>query len=77
LKQHKPRFEDEYSKLLGQRKQAKMQLLQNPSKTSGDNVNSMRHETRTFRNEKREYLKDKINELETKRTKISGICTEA
>jgi hypothetical protein len=46
--------------------------LQNPSQTSGDNLNNVRHETgRTFRNKKREYLKEKINELETNRTKIS------
>jgi hypothetical protein len=32
----------------------------------GDNPNNVRHEaSRTFRNWKREYLKEKINELET------------
>jgi hypothetical protein len=40
--------------------------LQNPSQTNGDNLNNVRCETnRTFRNRKREYLKDKIKELET------------
>jgi hypothetical protein len=40
--------------------------LQNPSQTNGDNLNNVRHETsRTFRNKKRKYLKEKINELET------------
>jgi hypothetical protein len=33
---------------------------------NGDNLKNLRHETsRTFRNKKGEYLKDKINELET------------
>jgi predicted metal-dependent hydrolase len=40
--------------------------LQNPSQISGDNLQNLRRETiRTFRNKKREYLKGKINELET------------
>jgi hypothetical protein len=44
--------------------------LQNPSQIYGDNLQNLRHETcRTFRNKKREYLKDKINELETKNKK--------
>jgi hypothetical protein len=53
-------------KLLDQRKQAKSQWLQEPGKRSGDNLNNVRHETnRYFRNKRREYLKDKINELAT------------
>jgi hypothetical protein len=37
--------------------------LQNPSETNGDSLNDVRHKTsRTSRNEKREYLKEK-NEL--------------
>jgi hypothetical protein len=53
-------------KLLDQRKQAKLQLLQGPSEINRDNLNSVRHEaSRCFRNKKREYLKDKINELAT------------
>jgi hypothetical protein len=40
--------------------------LQNPSQISGDNPKNLRREnSRTFRKKKREYLKDKINELET------------
>jgi hypothetical protein len=47
---------------LDQRKQAK---LQDQSQMNGDNLNNARHSaTRHFRN-KREYLKDKINELTT------------
>jgi hypothetical protein len=40
--------------------------LQDPSEINGDNLNNVRREaSRHFRNKKREYLKDKINELET------------
>jgi hypothetical protein len=40
--------------------------LQNPSQINGDNLQYLRSETsKTFRNKKREHLKDKINELET------------
>jgi hypothetical protein len=40
--------------------------LQNQSQINGDNLQNLRRGTsRTFRNEERECLKDKINELET------------
>jgi hypothetical protein len=40
--------------------------LQNPNQINGDNLKNLRSETsRTFRNKKTEYLKGKINELET------------
>jgi len=66
LKQHKPWFEEECSKLLDQSKQAKLQWLQNPSQTNGDNVNIVRCGTsRTFRNKKREYIEEKFKKLET------------
>jgi hypothetical protein len=66
LKHNKPLFDDESSKLRDQRKQAKLQWLQNPSQINGDNLKNLRRETsRTFRNKEREYLKDNINELET------------
>jgi hypothetical protein len=40
--------------------------LQNPSQINGDNLQNLRRESsRTFRNKKTEYLKGKINELET------------
>jgi hypothetical protein len=49
--------------LIDHRKQAKLQWLQNPNQTNGDNLQNLRHETsRTFRNKKREYLKDKIKQ---------------
>jgi hypothetical protein len=41
-----------------------LQWLQKQNETNGDNLNNVRHEaSRHFRNKKREYLKDKINEL--------------
>jgi hypothetical protein len=40
--------------------------LQNPNQINGENLKNSRSETsRTFRNKKREYLKGKINEIET------------
>jgi hypothetical protein len=64
LKKHKPWFDKGCSKLLDHRNQAKFQQLQDPSEINGDNLNNVRCEAgRYFRNKKREYLKDKMNEL--------------
>jgi hypothetical protein len=53
-------------RLLAERKQAKLQWLQDSSEINGDNLNNVRREgIRHFRNKKTEYLKDKINELAT------------
>jgi hypothetical protein len=38
LKKHKPRFDEGCSKLLDQRKHAKLQWLQDPSEINGDNL---------------------------------------
>jgi hypothetical protein len=58
-------FDEECSELADQRKQAELQWLQDSSEANEDNPSHVRHEaTRHFRNKKREYLKDKINELE-------------
>jgi hypothetical protein len=66
LKHNKPWFDDECSKFIDQRKQAKLQWLQNPNQINRENLQNLRHETsRIFRNKKREYLKGIINELET------------
>jgi uncharacterized protein YaaR (DUF327 family) len=66
LKKYRPWFNKGCSKLLDQRKQATLQWLQEPSKINGDNLNNTRHEdSRHFKNKKREYLKDRINELAT------------
>jgi hypothetical protein len=62
----KPWSDDECSKLIDQRKQAKLQWLQNPSQINWDNLQTLRYETsRTFRKKKREYVKHKINDHET------------
>jgi hypothetical protein len=42
LKQHKPWFDEGCSKLLDQRKQAKLQWLQYPSEINGDNLNNVK-----------------------------------
>jgi hypothetical protein len=66
LKKHKPWFDEDCSELLDQRKEAKLQWLQDASKINGDNLNNIRREaSRHFRNKKREYFKDNINELAT------------
>jgi hypothetical protein len=44
---------------------------------NGDNLKNVRHEaSRYFRNQKREYLKDKINELATNSKKKNMTCIE-
>jgi hypothetical protein len=66
LLQHKQWFDDECSKLIDRRKQAKLQWLQYQSQVNGDNMDNVKHEaSRTFKTKKREYLKNKMNELET------------
>jgi uncharacterized protein YaaR (DUF327 family) len=73
LKKHKPWFDEECSKLVDQKKQAKLQWLQDPCETNGDSVKIVRCvASRYFRNKNREYLKDKINELATN-SKIKNI----
>jgi hypothetical protein len=63
LQQHKVWFDEECLGFLDQRKQAKKQ---DPSQSSVDKINSVRREaSRHFRNKEKEYLKAKIDELET------------
>jgi hypothetical protein len=65
-KQHKPWFDKECSKFLDRRKQTKIQWLQNPNQSNVDNLNNVSREaSRHFWNKKKEYLKAKINEIET------------
>jgi hypothetical protein len=53
-------------KLLDQRKQAKLQRLQDPREINGDNLNNVRRQaSRHFRNKRKEYLKDETNEFAT------------
>jgi hypothetical protein len=66
FKKLKPWFDEGCLKLLDQWTQAKVQWLQDPSEINGDNLINVKLEaSRHFRNKKREYLKDKINELPT------------
>ena len=54
LKQHNPWFEEECLRFLDQRKQAKMQWLQNPNQNSVDNLHNVSREaSRHFRNNRR------------------------
>jgi hypothetical protein len=64
-KSYKPWFNEECLKLVDRRKQAKLQWLQDPSGVNENNLRNVRREaSRHFRNKKREYLKDKIIEIE-------------
>jgi hypothetical protein len=61
-KQHKPWFDDECSQILGQRKRAKMQWLQNPKQNNVDILNNIRCKaSRHFTHNKKVWLKGKIN----------------
>jgi hypothetical protein len=65
-KHHKPWIDEESLKLVDRSKQDKLQWLQDTSIVNEDNLNNVRWEaSRHFRNKKREYMKDKINELES------------
>jgi len=44
LKQHKPWFDEECLGFLDQRKQAKMQWVQDPRQSNVDNLNNVRHD---------------------------------
>jgi hypothetical protein len=63
--------------LVERRKQAKLQWLQDPSEANEDNLSDVRREaSRHFGKKKREYLKDKINELESngRNKNIRDLC---
>jgi 5-methylcytosine-specific restriction endonuclease McrBC GTP-binding regulatory subunit McrB len=64
LKKHKLWFDKECSESLDQRKQAKLQWIHDSSEINGDNLYNARHESsRHFKNKKRKYLNDKINDI--------------
>jgi hypothetical protein len=64
-KSYKQGFDEECLKLVDRKKQAKPEWLQDPSEVNEDNLSNVRRDaSRRFRNKKREYLKDKINEIE-------------
>jgi hypothetical protein len=74
LKEHKPWFDEECLGSLDQRKQAKMQCVQDTSQSNVDNLNSVRREvSRNFANIPQDYLQAKIDEIGT----ISDTCIGA
>jgi len=61
LKENKPWFDEECLGFLDQRKQAKMQWIQDPSQNNVDILNNLRREvSRHFRNKKKAYLRAAI-----------------
>jgi hypothetical protein len=75
LKHHKPWFDGECLHFVDQRNPVKLLWLQDPNQSIVYNLNSVRH----FRNEKKEYRKAKIDEIETnsKIKKMSETCIRA
>jgi len=66
LKHIKPWFHEECLGFLEQGKQATMQWIPDPSQSNVDNLNHVRHDaSRHFRNKTNDYLKAKIEGLET------------
>jgi hypothetical protein len=66
LMKNKSWFDEGCPKLLDQRKQAKLQWLQDKSDINEDHLNNIRRETsRHFKNRKGQYLKEKIDEIVT------------
>ena len=62
---NKPWFDDECLKLHEERKQARQRWLGNKNEANTNNYsNAKRNATRVFRNKKREYLMQKIQEIE-------------
>jgi hypothetical protein len=60
FEQHKPRFDGECLNFLDQRKQVKMQWVQEPSQSNVDNLNTCnlrREASRHFRKKRRKKLK--------------------
>jgi hypothetical protein len=52
-------------KIIRSKETSILQWLQDPSEINGDNLINIRHEaSKHFGNKEREYLKDKINDLE-------------
>ena len=66
MKRLQPWFDEECFRFFDKRKQAKEQRVQDPNQSNVDNVNNARREVRRhFRNKKKQYLTDKIDEHET------------
>ncbi|KAJ4442360.1 hypothetical protein ANN_03946 [Periplaneta americana] len=65
-KKKKQWFDDDCCIVVDRRKQAKLKFLQDPVEVNRDNYFNIRREAnRTLRNKKRDYLKEKLNEVET------------
>ena len=65
-KKKKPWFDEDCCMVVERRKQAKLKFLQDPVEEKRDNYfNERREASRTLRNKKRGYLKEKLNEVET------------
>ncbi|KAJ4441767.1 hypothetical protein ANN_11625 [Periplaneta americana] len=65
-KKKKPWFDEDCCMVVKRRKQAKLKFLQDPVEEKRDNYfNERREASRTLRNKKRGYLKEKLNEVET------------
>ena len=79
FKQNKPWFNEECLGFLDQRKQAKMQWIQDPSQSNADNLNNETCEVSGhFRNKKKAYLRAKMRNLKlTIRSKTLGTCIGA
>jgi hypothetical protein len=61
LKRNKSWFENEFSKLVDKRKQAKLKWLQNPKQISGENLQNFRRDTsRIFRKKGKGILQMQI-----------------
>jgi hypothetical protein len=69
-------LDEECLGFLYQRKQAKLQWLQDPNQSNLDYLNNVRREaSRHFRNRKKEYLKAKLMNFKLNvRSKISETC---
>ena len=66
-KQHKPLFDKECVDFLDHRKQAKMQWIQDTSRSNVDNLNKIRHDaSRYFRKKRRHISKLKLRNLKSK-----------
>ena len=64
LNQHKTWFNEKCLDFSDQRKQVKLQWVEDPNRSNVHNQNNVRGETsRHFRNKKKEYLKAEIDEL--------------
>ncbi|KAJ4430447.1 hypothetical protein ANN_22663 [Periplaneta americana] len=65
-KKKKPWFDEDCCMVVERKKQAKLKFLQDPVEEKRDNYFNERLEaSRTLRNKKRGYLKEKLNEVET------------